>query len=288
MIVTTSVLGDVVEHLVGDDVAVEVLMPPGADPHDFAPSAKQAAALREADAVVRNGLGFESGLDDAIASAEEDGVLVLTATDHVETQPFGAAAAGDSAADDHGAHDHEGDDPHVFTDPSRMRAIAAALFDELDRAIPELRAGAAQARADAYLAEIEQADEEIEQILGAVPDDRRILVTNHEVFGYFAQRYGFELLGAVIPGGSTLAEPSAAALAELAGAIEAAGVPAIFVETSSSRRLAEALAAEGTDVEVVELYTESLGAPGSDAATYLDMMRVNAHRIAAALAPDGD
>src|SRR5690606_19623413 len=108
--------------------------------------------------------------------------------------------------------------------------------------------------------------------------------TNHEVLGLFADRFGFQILGVIIPGGSTLAEPSAADLEALAEAIEEAGVPAIFAETSAPSRLADALAAEGTDVEVVELYTESLGADGSGAETYLGMIRTSADRIAAALA----
>ena len=108
-------------------------------------------------------------------------------------------------------------------------------------------------------------------------------MTNHDVFGYFADRYGFEVLGAVIPGGSTLAEPSASDLADLAALMVARHVPAVFADASSPARLAEALAAEGADVTVVELYTESLGPAGSAGDTYIGMMRTNAERIAAAL-----
>jgi zinc/manganese transport system substrate-binding protein len=123
----------------------------------------------------------------------------------------------------------------------------------------------------------------VEQLLAAVPPERRVLVTNHDVFGYFAERYGFEVLGAVIPAGSTLAEPSAHDLDDLATLIEQAGVPAVFADTSAPSRLADALAGEGTDVEVVELYSESLGEPGSEGATYIGMVRTNARRIADAL-----
>jgi zinc/manganese transport system substrate-binding protein len=269
IVVTTNILGDVVENLVGDDAAVEVLMPPGSNPHDFAPSAQQAAALRDADLVVVNGLGFEVGLVDTIEAAERDGVTVLTATDAIDPLPLDADA--DDALD-----------PHFFTDPARMRTVAERIADAL-ASLSGLGTAAFRDRADAYLRQLEDLDAEVDAALAGIPEERRTLVTNHEVFGYFADRYGFEVLGAVIPGGSTLAEPSAADLADLAAQIERAGVTAIFAETSSPTRLADALAAEGRDVAVVELYSESLGEPGSDGATYLDMMRTNAERIAAAL-----
>jgi zinc/manganese transport system substrate-binding protein len=270
IVVTTSILGDVVSSMVGDAAEVEVLMPPGADPHDFAPSAKQAAALREADVVVQNGLGFEVGLVDTVAAAEDDGVTVLTASDAIE--PLTLADGGDGELD-----------PHFFTDPTRMRTAAAYLVGQLSEHLDGIDTVAVQERADAYLAELDALDTEVAGLVSGIPAAQRTLVTNHEVFGYFADRYGFTVLGAVIPGGSTLAEPSAADLADLAAQIDAAGVPAIFAETSSPTNLADALAAEGTDVEVVELYSEALGPAGSDGATYLEMVRANAARIVAAL-----
>jgi len=263
IVVTTSILGDVVNNLVGDDATVEVLMPPGADPHDFAPSARQAAALRDADVVVANGLGFEEGLVDTIEAAASDGTTVITAADLVGLR--------------------EGDDPHLFTDPVRMAEAARGISEALAEHVAGLDTTAARGRAAAYLAELDALHAEVEQILTGIPAEQRVLVTNHDVFGYFAARYGFEVLGTIIPGGTTLAEPSAAELAELADEIAARGVPAIFAETSSPARLADALAAEGVDVEVVELYTESLGEPGSDGATYVDLVRTNARRIADAL-----
>ena len=262
VVVTTSILGDVVGNLVGEDVEVEVLMPAGVDPHAFAPSARQAAALRGADVLVQNGAGFEAGLADTLDAAAGDGAVLVTATDGVDLL---------------------GDDPHFFTDPVRMRAAAEHIAGELAEHVDGLDADELRARTDRYLRALDDLDREVAATLDAVPADRRTLVTNHEVFAYFAERYGFEVLGAVVPGGSTLAEPSAADLTDLAAAIDAADVPAVFAETSSPARVAEALAAEGTDVEVVELYSEALGEAGSDGATYLDMVRANARRIAEAL-----
>jgi zinc/manganese transport system substrate-binding protein len=268
VVVTTSILGDVVRNLVGHDVDVEVVMPPGSDPHEFAASARQVTAMRAADILVINGLGFEAGLQDTIDAAAHDGVTLVTAADAIDPLPL----AGD-----------EGLDPHFFTDPVRVRTAARHIADELAMDIDGLDTAAYRERVDDYLAELAALDQEVAATLASVPAERRVLVTNHEVFAYFADRYAFEVLGTVIPSGSTLAEPSASGLGDLADAIARAGVPAIFVETSSPKRLAEALAAEGTGVEVVELYSESLGEPGSEGATYIDMVRTNAERIAAAL-----
>ncbi|MFZ6004540.1 MAG: metal ABC transporter solute-binding protein, Zn/Mn family [Actinomycetota bacterium] len=270
VVVTTSILGDVVRNLVGDDAEVEVIMPPGSDPHDFAPSPKQAQAMRSADVLVTNGLDFEAALLDTIEAAAGDGAQVVVASDGLSV--IGGREQHDGAAD-----------PHFFTDPVLMRAAAEHVADRLADLVDGLDSADFRGRVDDYLAALEELDGEIVGALEAVPEDRRVLVTNHEVFTYFAARYDFEVLGTVIPAASTLAEPSAAGLSALADEIARAGVPAIFAETSSPARLAEALAAEGADVDVVELYSESLGERGSDGATYIDMMRTNAQRIAAAL-----
>jgi zinc/manganese transport system substrate-binding protein len=282
VVVTTNILGDVVRTIVGEDAEVEVVMPPSSNPHDFSPSAQQAAAMREAAVIVVNGRGFEEGLLDTVAAAEDDGAVVVAATDGLpETDEHGEEL---DEADEHAdEHDHE-EDAHFFTDPVLMAAAVEHLAEELRAHVPALDTDAFGDRVDAYLAELEELAAEVDEILAAVPEERRTLVTNHDVLGFFADRYGFEVLGVIIPGGSTLAEPSAADLTELAAAIERAGVPALFAETSSPARLAEALAGEGANVEVVELFTESLGEAGSGADTYLGMVRTNAQRIADALA----
>jgi len=292
IVVTTNVLGDVVTQLVGDDAAVEVLMPPGANPHDLAPSPRQAAAMRSADLLVVNGRGFEEGLLDAIEAAEADGVPVVAAADglggHDHEDHDDDDQDDDDQDDDHGhdghdGHDHDAD-AHFFVDPVLMAEAVEHLAAELAEHVPALDADALAARAEAYAAELDALHHEVEEILAAVPAERRLLVTHHDVLGFFADRYGFEVLGVVIPGGSTLAAASAAELAELADAIADAGVPAIFADTSARTRLVDSLAGEGAGVEVVELFTESLGEAGSGADTYVGMVRTNAERIAAALA----
>jgi zinc/manganese transport system substrate-binding protein len=269
IVVTTNVLADVVSNLTGDIADVTTILPESANPHDFQASARQVAEMREADALVANGAGFEEGLADAIDAAESDGVPTHEAIDGVDTLD---AAGGEHAVD-----------PHFFTDPTRMAVAAQGIADFLAAEVPELDAEPFHSRAAAYIDELTALDRDTEATLRVVPSERRTLVTNHEAFSYFADRYGFEVVGVVIPGGGTGAQPSADELAELAELIEHEGVPAIFADTSSPEDLADALADEVGDVDVVDLYSESLGPDGSGAETYVDMIRTNADRIAGAL-----
>jgi zinc/manganese transport system substrate-binding protein len=298
IVVTTNILGDVVENIVGDTAEVVTIMPVGADPHDFQASAQEVDAMMNADALIVNGAAFEEGLIDVIENAEAGGVPTFEAISAVETLEFGEGGHdhegddhdhdGESKDEDHDGddhdHEHSGADPHFFTDPMRMAAavagIAAFIEAEVDIADP----AALNAAAQAYGAEIAAVDAEVAAMTETIPVERRVLVTNHEVFGYFADRFGFEVVGAVIPGGSTTDSASAGELAELAELIRSEGVPAIFADTSSSDELAQTLAGEVGDVAVVELYSESLGEPGSDGDTYLGMVRTNGQRITDALA----
>ena len=281
IIVTTNILGDVVTAIVGDAAEVTAIMPVGANPHDFQASAQEATAMRSADLLITNGAGFEEGLLDVIEGAEEDGVPVVEAIEFVETLALEPEAHDDEehSADEHG---RDGADPHFFTDPSRMAAaingISAAIVDEIDGVDAE----AIRDATDDYLAELEKLDGEIESELSAIPTEKRVLVTNHEVFGYFADRYDFEIIGTVVPGGSTDGG-SAKGITDLVDVIREHGVPAIFADTSAPDELAQTLAAEVGDIEVVELFSESLGEDASGGATYLEMMRTNASRIARAL-----
>jgi zinc/manganese transport system substrate-binding protein len=161
------------------------------------------------------------------------------------------------------------------------------VVDAIEDALVEvdgIDADAIHANADTYRAELADLDSEMADAFAAIPENRRALVTNHHVFGYLAERFDFAVIGAVIPSGTTLAAPSAADLRDLATAIEDAGVPTIFAESSQPDRLVQVLASEtGIDVQVVELFTESLAEPGESADTYLSMMRENTARIAQGL-----
>lgn len=278
VVATTTILGDIATHVVGDSGTVTTLLPIGTDPHDYQASARQAAAIAGADLVIANGLGLEEGLSDVLDSAAADGANIVEIAPLVNPIPFAT-----DHADADATHDHSNDDPHFWLDPLRDADAARLIAAELTAVDPNTDW---TARAATYADELTTTDIQITETLSAIPDDRRKLVTNHEAFGYFAERYGFEVIGAVIPGGSTLAAPSSAQLSELAGLIDTVGVPAIFTETTESEALADALAAEvGKQIAVVQLYTGSLGEPGSGADTLTGMLLTNARLIADALSP---
>lgn len=265
VVATTSILGDIAANVVGDEAEMEVLIPIGVDAHDFSPSSQQASLLAGADLVVANGLGLEAGLEDVLGTLAGDGVAILELAPLIDPIQF---------------RDGGAPDPHFWMDPIRVGGGAVAMAGVLDDHHP----GGWQERAATYAAAMRVTDQEVDDLLSPVPAERRKMVTNHEAFGYFADRYRFEILGVVIPGGSTLAEPSSADLAALVEVMEQSGTTSIFAETTQPTTLADAVASElGDEVEVVELFTESLGAPGSGAETLSEMLLTNAGRISEAL-----
>lgn len=271
VVVTTKILGDVVTELVGDQATVTTLMKPNADPHSFGISAREANTMRTAGLIVYNGLGLEEGIEQHVSAADDDGVPTVEAA--AADRPL-AYTTGDAAGTQ---------DPHFWTDPTRMKDAAQAISRALAE-VDGIDTDRLRQATDDYLAELTRLDQEMTDQFATVPADRRKLVTNHHVFGYLADRYDFEVVGAIIPSGTTLASPSSSDLASLVGAINESSVPAIFVDTSQPDRLAQALAKEtGSDIEIVALYSESLDRPGTEADTYLNMLRSNASRIIGAL-----
>lgn len=288
IVVTTSTLGDLVSKVAGPDATVEVLIPLGADPHSFSPSSQQVAEMNGADLVVVNGLGLEEGFDAVLEGVVADGGRVLELGPRLDPIPFGLEDHDEDGDhdDEDGDHDDEHSlDPHIWMDPLRMAEAAALVGAELASIDNDVDWSG---RADAYASELQQLHAEIEDLLSTVDEADRVLVTNHEALGYFADRYHFEVVGTVIPGGSTLGDPSSEALASLVDTMRDLGVSVIFAETTQPSALADAVAAElGGDVQVVELYTGSLGEAGSGAENLVDMLRANASRIAQALGSRG-
>ena len=202
IVATTSIWADVVGNLACDGLAeIETVIPIGGDPHSFEPSLRDRQVLEDADLIVANGLLLEESLEDTIDAAAKDGTPVFRFADQMTTL----------ASDD---PEHVSGDPHVWFDPTRVAAALPALRDAL-----VARAGLDAGRVDACLAAYQSAiattDAEIAALVDTLPTDRRKLVTNHEALGYFAEHYGFEVLGAVIPSPSTLAEANAADLQAL-------------------------------------------------------------------------
>jgi zinc/manganese transport system substrate-binding protein len=251
-------------------------MPNGVDPHDFQPSAKDIEAIGDADLVVENGLHLEEGLEDALAGARDDGVAVFTATDHVALREVSAGEAEHHEGEE-GAH--SGEDPHIWMDPVAMRDVALALAPALETGLGlELgdRAGDLGARLHAL-------DAELARTLAAVPPERREIVTGHESMGYLADRYGFELVGAIIPSLSSQAQASAEGLSELRDQVREAAVPVIFNEIGTPDGVADAIADE-TGGRVVEVGTHTLPDDGS----YFTFMREAAAAVADGLTAPAD
>lgn len=263
VVATTDIWADVASHVACDGPAeVTALMPTGADPHEFEPSLADRGRLGEADLVVANGLDLEQGLASSFDDVRADGVHVFRAADHVD--PGDGRLAGD---------------PHIWLDPARAADAAEALGDTLVDDVG-LDSDAVDACVESYTAELDALDAEMSDILEAVPADQRLLVTNHDAFGYLADHFGFEIVGTVIPSTSSLAETNPADMARLADTIDDTGVRAVFTEAELSSADIDALAGEVGGVEVVTLLAGSLGDEGSGADTYVGLMRSNAQRIA--------
>ncbi len=286
VVVTTTILGSVVGDIltcaVGSDASMTVVMPIGADPHDFQPSSEQVAAMSTAELVVANGLFLEEGLVSVLESLETDGVNVLHVAELLDPLPFADEHADDEHADEAEGERAHGDlDPHFWFDMERMALVAELVGSELAAAtgVSDYEDCGVSVATD-----IRSAEAEVIATLQAVPEESRILVTDHDAFGYFANRYDFHVAGVVIPGGSTLSDPSSRELAELVEVIERENVPAIFANTATSSDVVTSLAAEiGRDIHVVPLFVGSLGGPGSGAEDYISMMVLNASLIADAL-----
>jgi len=269
IVVTTNILADVVQNLAGGQAQVHSLMPANVDPHSFEISAQQAALLNDADLVVSNGLNLEEGLQRQLEAVDVAGGNHFVATDHLKVLKVSGSS--------------DAQDPHFWTDPARMTQVVDALEENLAQ-LPGISSEQLNADTQAYRSELLGLEQQMADSFNQIPETSRALVTNHHVFGYLADRFGFRTIGAVIPSGTTLASPSAADLASLAEAIRSSKVPAIFVESAQPDKLARALADEARiDVDIVALYSESLTLPGEGADSYLEMMQVNTERITHAL-----
>ena len=316
VVATTNIVGDIVARVGGDRLSLYVMLPPGADPHAFRATARDARLTADAVVVFINGAGLEAGFfGDLIASAEPRRVVDLTAhlslrrmedehededeheedghdedehdeDEHDEDEEEHHEEEEEHDEDEEHGHDEHGHehgefDPHVWMDPTLVTAWAEEIAEALAEVDPDHGADYAE-RADALAGELHALDAWVRERVAAIPRDRRILVTDHDVFGYFADRYGFTVLDTIIRGFSTVSEPSARHLAGLREAIAEHGVPAIFVGLTVSPQVAQVIA-DDLGIEVVSVYTGSLSEPDGPAATYPDFIRTNVDRIVDAL-----
>jgi ABC-type Zn uptake system ZnuABC Zn-binding protein ZnuA len=270
VIATTTIVGDVTAQVGGDLIELNILLPVGADPHSFTPTPQDIARLADADLIFANGLGLEAFLDDLIESVGAQN-RVIHVSDGVKLIESGTEDHGE-AGEEHG-NEHTGNDPHTWTDPQNVKVWVHNIKVELSRIDPA-NAQSYQRNAADYTAELTSLDTWIEEQVSSIPVDNKQIVTDHALFGYYAAAYGFQQVGTLLPGYSTLSEPSAQDLANIEDVIQQYQVNSIFVGKSANPSLA-ARVAEDTGTRLVSIYTGSLSEAGGEADSYLDYMRYN-------------
>jgi ABC-type Zn uptake system ZnuABC Zn-binding protein ZnuA len=285
VVATTSFIGDVAAQVAGDAINLTTLIGVGQDPHGFEPTPQDLAAIERADLILVNGLGLEEVLLEAIGETAAAPVVPVSAG----IEPLGHNDEHEEKEEDHEEgedHGHTAGDPHFWVDPNNVIIWVENIRQALSVADPN-NAELYAANAAAYRQQLEELDAYIRQQVETIPPANRELITDHGTFSYFAEEYGFEMIGTVIPGFTTTAGPSAGDLADLLALIAEHQVPAIFVgETApeSTRKLAATLAVEsGTEIQVLTLLTGSLAPAGQPGDTYLGYMRYNIEKIAAGL-----
>jgi ABC-type Zn uptake system ZnuABC Zn-binding protein ZnuA/ABC-type Mn2+/Zn2+ transport system permease subunit len=261
VVATTTQVADIVREIGGNSVDVEGILDPNTDPHDYEPRPSDVEAIADSAVVFRSGGDLDAWSDDLISDSGSDATLIDLSNGLPVRLRDGAEL-----------------DPHWWHDPRNVEAAVG----EIEAALVELDAAARAeiARtARRYRARLRALDAGIRRCIDSVPSQDRKLVTDHDAFAYFANRYGIEVIGAVIPALTTQAQPSAGDLSDLAEVIRDEGVKAVFAETSVSSKLAEAIAEDTGASAEYELYGDTLGPEGSDGATYLGMEAANADAI---------
>jgi zinc/manganese transport system substrate-binding protein len=270
VVATFSVLGDFVQNVAGDRVELKTLVGLGSDVHEFEPSPSDAQGLMEANVVVENGVGLETWLDKLYQASGSKATRVV-ASKGIPTRTL---------TEENGRQET---DPHVWQNVSNAITMVQNIRDGLVQADPP-NAQVYQANAEAYIAQLKALDNDVVAEVAKLPADSRKLVTSHDALGYFADRYGFEIIGSLLGTVATASgDPSAKDFAQLVSDIKAAGVKAVFVESVTNPANMERLAQEAGVKIGPELYTDSLGPAGSDGATYLTAMHHNATSIVTAL-----
>ena len=266
VLASTTFLADIAQNVAGDRVKVESLLPIGADPHSYQAAPSDVAKIEESKVLILNGLEYENFIRPLLENAGGKR-LVIEATAGLNPKV--------NTGNEHGV------DPHMWLDPNLVITYVENIRNGLSQADPT-GAEIYKANADAYIAQLKELNAWIVEQVSTIPADRRLLVTNHESLGYFAEHYGFKVTGSVIPSFSSNAAPSAQEMASLIDAIKGLNAPAIFLDTADNDALAKQIADETGVMIIGDLHLESL-TDGAPAATYLNMMKYNVSKIVEAL-----
>jgi ABC-type Zn uptake system ZnuABC Zn-binding protein ZnuA len=266
-------LADITQHVAGERAKVDALIPLGLDPHAFEPSPKDVARIAESQVLVVNGAGFEEWLKPVLNNTGGEH-RVIEASAGLTGRKAREGEAAESPAD--------AGDPHFWLDPLNVVKYVENIRDGLTQADP---AGGDTYRANAagYISQLQELDRWVKAQVQTIPPEQRLLVTNHESLGYFADRYGFKIAGTIVPSVSSEASPSAQQLPHLIDQVRATHARAIFLETGSNPQLADQVAGETGAKVVTDLYTHSITTPDGPAPTYIDMIKANVKAIVDAL-----
>ncbi len=267
VIATTSIIGDVVAQVGGEAIELTTLIPPGRDPHSFEPGAQDLTAVSSADIIFVNGWDLEETLVQNLESIGKNVPIVPVAA---TIQPL---------AFDGGEHGNV--DPHTWFNIQNVAQWTTNIETSLSQRDPA-HAESYASNADAYRGQLAELETYAKAELSSIPPEKRFLITNHDALGYLADSYGLQVLGTVIPGTSTLSEPSAREIADLIATMNDHDICTIFTETTISDTLAQTTAAELSNcdtIQVIPLYTGSLGVSGSGADSYIGMFRANVEAI---------
>ncbi|MCH9806275.1 MAG: zinc ABC transporter substrate-binding protein [Alphaproteobacteria bacterium] len=289
VIATFSILADMARNVGGDRVSVESLVAPGSDAHVYRPTPRSAAHIKRADVVIENGLGFEGWLERLIATSGYRGIRVVASRGIATLEAKGDAGGhGHGHHHDHGTHAHRAErghvDPHAWQSLANGTRYVANIAKGLCSADPE-GCGDYNKNAADYQQRLQALDAQVRQRVSAIAKERRKVITSHDAFGYFAQRYGVVMHSP--EGLSTESEASAKDVAKLIHQIRNEGIRALFIENVSDARLIEQIARETGLKPAGRLYSDALAVDG-EAASYIGMMQANASAIATALEAGGD
>lgn len=268
VLATETFLGDIAQNVAGSRLKVQTLLRPGVDPHEFQPAPQDAIKISQSQVLILNGLGYETWLTKSLEDSGSQRMVVVATT--------GLTPNPDPSGE------HPDGDPHMWMNPLKVVQYVGNIRDGLSKADP---AGAPvySANAAAYIQQLNDLNQWIETQVAPLPPQKRLLVTNHDALGYFAEAYGFKVVGAVIPSVTNEASPSAKQMADLIQTMKNTGAPAIFLDISENQKLADQIASESGAKVVTDLYVETLSAPSGPAPTYMEMLKHDVTSIVAAL-----
>lgn len=264
VVVSMSVIGDLVEQVAGEHADVRSLVPIGGDPHVHQPTPSDARAIADADVVLANGAGLEPWFDTLVAGADRKASFLTTDLDHVLLDEQDGVS-----------------DPHLWMVPPYVEVYVQTIAQHLAEADPD-NAEAYRSNALVYRDELAALDHELKERLSRIPQDHRVLVTSHDAYRYFAEHYGLKVVPVI--GVTTEEEPSAARVRDVVDVIRAQQVPTVFVETTINPAVMERIARDAGVSVGDPLYGDSIGEQGSGADSYIGMMRANVEAITVGLA----